>query len=120
MFGERLKLLRNKNSMTQQDLANLLNISPSAIGMYEQNRRDPDTDTIKFLADYFNCSVDYLLGRTDNPKDGSENLSDADLEEFIKNHNIKFCGEPVDKEDKEDLLDFMKLAYKTIRGKKNN
>lgn len=64
MFGERLKSLRKEKNMLQKDLADLLKISPSTIGMYEQGRRDPDTETIKFLADYFNVSTDYLLGKT--------------------------------------------------------
>ncbi|QEK11653.1 helix-turn-helix transcriptional regulator [Crassaminicella thermophila] len=67
MFGSRLKHLRSKKKITQQELAELLNVSPSTIGMYEQGRRDPDTNTIKFLANYFNVSTDYLLGIVDDP-----------------------------------------------------
>ena len=64
MFGDRLKLLRNEKNMTQKNLADLLNVSPSTIGMYERNQRDPDTATLRFLADYFSVSADYLLDRT--------------------------------------------------------
>lgn len=67
MFGQRLKVLRNKKGMLQKDLANLLRVSPSTIGMYERGKRDPDTDTVVFLAKYFNVSTDYLLGLVDNP-----------------------------------------------------
>ncbi|MFT9496303.1 helix-turn-helix domain-containing protein [Anaerosolibacter sp.] len=76
MFGERLKELRSKKDMTQQDLANLLNVSPSTVGMYEQGRRDPDTNTIKFLSDYFNVSTDYLLGQT-NMKNPADHIHEA-------------------------------------------
>ncbi len=62
MFGNRLKSLRIEKSLIQKELADLLKVSPSTIGMYERNQRDPDTDTIRFLADYFNVSSDYLLG----------------------------------------------------------
>tara|TARA_Y100000588_G_C13552112_1_gene626657 strand:+ start:142 stop:450 length:309 start_codon:yes stop_codon:yes gene_type:complete len=66
MFGERLKQLRKENKMLQKDLADLLKVSSSTIGMYERNQRDPDTSTLRYLADYFNVSVDFLLGRTDH------------------------------------------------------
>ncbi|WZL74078.1 helix-turn-helix transcriptional regulator [Clostridiaceae bacterium 35-E11] len=65
MFGQRLKELRKEKSLNQSEIGKLLNVSTSTIGMYEQGRRDPDTNTLKFLAEYFNVSVDYLLGRTD-------------------------------------------------------
>ena len=65
MFGDRLKLLRTEKGDTQKDLADLLDVSPSTIGMYERNQRDPDTATLRFLADYFAVSVDYLLDRTE-------------------------------------------------------
>ncbi len=65
MFGPRLKQLRNEKKITQSDLAKLLGVSPSTIGMYEQNRREPDTKTLKIFADYFEVSFDYLLGRSE-------------------------------------------------------
>ncbi|MBO8138288.1 MAG: helix-turn-helix domain-containing protein [Desulfotomaculum sp.] len=64
MFGKRLRELRAEQHLTQQDLAKLLKVSPSTIGMYEQGRRDPDTSTVNFLADYFGVTTDYLLGRS--------------------------------------------------------
>jgi len=63
MFGDKLKLLRRKSNLTQSKLAEILEISSSTIGMYEQNRRDPDTSMLSKIADYFNVSVDYLLDR---------------------------------------------------------
>lgn len=64
-FGDRLKELREEKELKQAELANLFNISPSTIGMYEQNRRTPDFALLNSIADYFGVSVDYLLGRTD-------------------------------------------------------
>jgi len=104
MFGARLKELRIEKSITQSELAKLLSISASTVGMYEQGRRDPDTSTLQFLAEYFDCSVDYLLGRTNkrkydidtlafSTKLDVEGLSDEDLEavqniiDALKNKN---------------------------------
>lgn len=63
-FGDRLKELREEKELKQAELASLFNISPSTIGMYEQNRRTPDFALLNSIADYFGVSIDYLLGRT--------------------------------------------------------
>lgn len=58
-----LKELREKRGLTQAQLSNSLKISPSAIGMYEQGRREPDHETLSKIADFFDVSIDYLIGR---------------------------------------------------------
>jgi transcriptional regulator with XRE-family HTH domain len=65
-FGNILSDLRNKAKITQQELANVLGISRGTIGMYEIGKRDPDTETLKKIAQYFNVSIDYLLGNSNN------------------------------------------------------
>lgn len=64
MLGDKIKEERLLKGITQEDLAKIIDVSPSTVGMYEQNRRSPDNDTLAKVADYFNVSVDYLLGRT--------------------------------------------------------
>lgn len=64
-FGERLRELREAKEITQIDLAKVLSLANSTISQYEANRRDPDSSTLKRLADYFGVSLDYLLGRSD-------------------------------------------------------
>jgi len=49
MLGERLKKLREERGLLQKDIAKMLNISTSAYGYYEQNKRDPDTKTLQLL-----------------------------------------------------------------------
>lgn len=63
-FQNVLKSLRKSEGLTQTDLASALNISRSAIGMYESGAREPDFETLEMIADYFNVDVDYLMGRT--------------------------------------------------------
>ncbi|MDE7122127.1 MAG: helix-turn-helix domain-containing protein [Oscillospiraceae bacterium] len=63
MFGKQLKKLRSQRELTQQQVANYLHISSSAVGMWEKNRNEPDIKTLIQLADFFNVTVDYLLGR---------------------------------------------------------
>lgn len=64
IIHNRIKELRNEKDISQRDLAKIINLSPSTIAMYETGKRKPDTDTLQRIADYFNVSVDYLLGRT--------------------------------------------------------
>jgi transcriptional regulator with XRE-family HTH domain len=88
-FGQRLKSLREEKDLKQVELKNLLSLSSSAtISQWESDKRLPDAHTLERLAEIFDCSVDYLLGRSDirNPRDKiSEALKDSpDLLDFWK------------------------------------
>lgn len=61
----RIKLLREEKNIYQKDLAKLLGVSVPAINYYENEKRAMDTKTALTLAEYFDVSVDYLLGKTD-------------------------------------------------------
>lgn len=61
-FVKHLIELRQERGMSQADLAAELGTSRSAIGMYEQGRREPDFETIGAISDYFGVSFDRLLG----------------------------------------------------------
>ena len=61
MLGERIALLRSKLGWSQAELAHRLNISPSAVGMYEQGRREPPVDILISLSMVLGVSMDYLL-----------------------------------------------------------
>lgn len=66
MYGNRLKELRKEQNITQSNLAKILNVTQDSISLWEKNKRVPDTQYIIQLADYFNVSADYLLGRSDD------------------------------------------------------
>lgn len=61
MLGSRIAALRRNAGLSQSELASRLRISPSAVGMYEQGRREPSVDMIVEMAQIFNVSTDYLL-----------------------------------------------------------
>jgi len=67
-FNERLKQIRLKNNRTQSNIANYLGISDRAYQNYEYGNREPNIDNLIKIADYFNVSIDYLVGRTDKPE----------------------------------------------------
>ena len=65
-LGERLKALRTENHLRQDQVARLVNVEKSSISMYETGMRQPSYTTLVRLADVFNVTTDYLLGRTNS------------------------------------------------------
>lgn len=66
LFAKRFKELREKANLNQKDCAEKLGISRGSISFYENGDRLPDIETIYAMADFFNVSADYLIGKTDN------------------------------------------------------
>ena len=62
-FGERIKKLRNQKQLTQVQFAEIFQIANGTIAMWETDRRQPDQKTLLKIAEFFNVSTDYLLGR---------------------------------------------------------
>lgn len=67
MLSERLKQLRKRDGLSQTEFAKKFNISTGTIGNWETGAREPDASTMMKIAKFFNVTVDYLLGETDNP-----------------------------------------------------
>lgn len=67
-LGERIKATRKDYKLTQKELAKILGIDHTTISKWESDIYEPDTDMLNKLADLLDTSVDYLLGRTDDPK----------------------------------------------------
>lgn len=72
MFSKRLKALRNEKGVTQQELADAINISRSTIAGYEIDGKQPSYEVIGKLANFFSVSTDYLLGREDSSQRNGE------------------------------------------------
>lgn len=84
VFGGRLRNLRETASLTQTDLGNLLGSGKVQVSRYETGGVLPNAATLVRIADYFNCSVDYLLGRTDKiTGEGREKDKVSPEERFI-------------------------------------
>ena len=70
MLGERIAITRRSRGLSQAELARRLRISASAMGMYEQGRREPAADLLIAMANLFSVSTDYLLtGKPDTPQE---------------------------------------------------
>lgn len=109
----RLKQLRTKRGMSQSELGKIIGVSPSTIGMYEQERRLPEVPTLKRLASFFNVSVDYLLGN-------DITVPTNDMNQFLSQAQIIFDGNAVNLSDKgRDILEqSLKIAFMAIKRQK--
>lgn len=65
-FNTRLRQLRLKHKLTQNELADILGVKPTAISNYESKRNEPSFEKLIALSEYFDVSCDYLLGITDS------------------------------------------------------
>ena len=68
IFSDRIKYLKNQNNLLQKDIAAAIGVSLRAYQYYETDQREPTMSVLIALADYFNVSLDYLCGRSDDPK----------------------------------------------------
>lgn len=111
-FGDRLRLLREEKGITQKELGKVLNISERVIGYYEANDRFPkDESIIRNIADYFNVSVDYLVGRTSLTKPLSEIVAES------KSHyNLDIDGLPEEAIRKiQEYIELIRLKYRPVK-----
>lgn len=114
MVGEKLKALRQKNGLKQSELAQKLGLSASAVGMYEQNRRKPDSEILLKYAEIFDVSVDYILGNTD-----SENKElMPEIRKFVlSQEGLMFNGEILSNDDLEQIMNAIEISTAFIKNK---
>ena len=128
MFGKRIRKLRLEQNLKQKDLAAKLGISTSSVGMYEREERQPDVETLKKIADFFNVSIDYILGNSD--KRGHSELTYKDnrniaktldmLKDQIDNNEsgeLNYNGIEVTDDDAGLLMDALDMALRRIKKK---
>lgn len=85
---ENLKKIREKRNINQLKIAMDIGITQESISKYETGNAFPSKEILIKLADYLNCSIDYLLNRTDNPNINKEKISKED--EKIENLIFRF------------------------------
>lgn len=99
--GEIIAKLRNKNKISQSALANDLHIGQSTLAMYEKNKRKPSLEMLSAIADYFNVTTDYLLGRPEKKKEKQNvELTDDDI-------IMTYQGKELSDEDREIIKRLM-------------
>ena len=112
MIGENLKKLRVEKSLTQGELAKMLGVSASSIGMYEQGRREPDHELLIKMSKIFSVSVDELLG-IDDKVVGEEKSLEEFIDEVLKlvfNEKLTLNGELLERKQAKKIADSIKLG----------
>lgn len=103
--GEIIAKLRNKNKISQSALANDLHIGQSTLAMYEKNKRKPSLEMLSAIADYFNVTTDYLLGRPEKQTESRQQTINEAIETAMAND-----GKELDQHDK-DVIKSLIEAY---------
>lgn len=113
LFGDKLRELRKKKQITQKELALILKLSESTIGMYERNERQPDYDTLNRIANYFKVTTDFLLGRTATYEESlsEDSFEDPELSLWFK--DIKNSSP----ENREELKRFWEFIMQSQKNK---
>lgn len=73
-LGTTLSHLRKKHKQSQRDFASFLGVSSGAVAMWETNKRQPDLEMIKKIAQYYNVSIDYLLDNKPTQSTSSQKI----------------------------------------------
>lgn len=112
MLNNKLRMLREKLGLTQKEFANKFNMSDARYNQYETGKRQPDYDTLKNFADFFDVSIDYLLGRT-----SLENATiDDEFQELLNDPELLVAFKDLSnlsESDKKEIINYIKF-------KKNN
>lgn len=118
-FKDVLKELRNKKGLSQADLAEKLGFSTGLIGMYESGKRKPSYEALEVLADFFNISIDYLMGKDDK----SVYYLDPDAAELAQeiyddeNKRMLFSAtRDISKEDMQFVIDMVERLKRNADG----
>lgn len=95
-FGKKLRTIRKNVNLTQADLAKKLGLSASTIGMYEQNRREPNFEILRKICDVLSTHANYLIGDQEADSDIIENSKG--FIELVNNTNLQIGNKKADRE----------------------
>lgn len=111
MLAQRIRKLRMINDMTQGEFAEKIGISKSAVGMYEQGRREPTYDILIKISNVFNVKIDWLLSEKEEIRE-LEKL----LEELFINmrqcRGLMFSGQYLSVDDIEKIINSIESGAK--------
>lgn len=118
ILGGRLKSLRGKR--TQEEVSKALGLSRARYSHYENNRVEPDTEILNKIADFYNVTTDYLLGRTNNPYPLNKDEEKSTLDHYKNKIATEFPDIDLMFKDMNSLsAEDLKEVYEYIKFKKS-
>jgi len=117
LFNHRLKTLREKRGLSQTEVAKRMGIARTTYSGYELGTREPDQNTLMKLARFFDVSVDYLIGNTDNPTPPDGNNEEVDIRQLIRDKlkTARWKGRPLTEKDAEFLTRVLDAALDRLK-----
>jgi transcriptional regulator with XRE-family HTH domain len=113
-MNNRIRELRKQKKLKQSDLASLVGISTSAIGMYEQGRRDPDPQTLLRIAQALDVSVDYLICANDLITNFDiDSMAKGIAQNLMENPALMFSADCYTQQELEDLSNIIEDSVKS-------
>lgn len=120
MFSERLKSLRKAKNLSQYELADRLGFSRGKLANYEQGTREPDFATLEIIADFFDVSTDYLLGKSNvlNISTSKADQDEAEFQAFANNPSLQKWYKELPKSKEEDL-ERLRMMWEILKKDSN-
>jgi transcriptional regulator with XRE-family HTH domain len=122
LLGKKIRKLRIERGYTLKQLGEMLNLGESTISMYETGKRNPDYDTLTKIAEIFNVTTDYLLGRTNEPNPNKPELppefkTPEEAMKFILEQNVimGFGGFDINKMNDEEIIEFANELLRQLK-----
>ncbi|HSH25725.1 MAG TPA: RstR family transcriptional repressor [Massilibacterium sp.] len=121
MLSKRLKYLRKKKGLSQQNMADFLGISRQGYGKYEDGKSEPDNKSLVKLAKYFGVSTDWLLGRDEEDAEEQERIDMIDkiisITDKYPDMGLAFNDLfNMDAKDLKEVYEFIKYKVYTKKG----
>lgn len=114
-FPDILRSLRQQVGLNQTDFARAIGVSRSTIGMYETGKREPDFETLELIADYFNVSLDYLIGNSNTKNNKPTPEGELQKDVIVLHRN----GERIEYHLTEEQLQVVKPLLDQLNAKKD-
>lgn len=121
-FKEVLKYLRNREHLSQSELAETLGLAKSTISMYEVGKREPDFETLEVIADFFRVDMNFLLGKENSESDRYylNNETAQAAQEIFENQELRMLFDATRDADPEDLKALHNMALALKRKERGN
>ena len=116
LIGEKIKELRKNSKITQEQLGNAIGVSKMAISYFEKGKKSPGRESLEKIADYFDVTTDYLLGRSEDPELNEED--DKVVSEEGK--NIMSLIESLPEDERKKAWEQLEMYVTYMQNKKNS
>lgn len=108
MIGQTIRDLRKQKRMSQTELAKIIHVSQQTVTAWETGKAEPSSSAVSNLADYFNVTTDYLLGRPEQKQKKTDKLT---VEEALS-HVMSYDGKKIHEDDIGPLTEIIKRMMK--------